>query len=200
VASNEERVSALQGILTSPKVNRWLPWAAGGILLVGLIVFLAVKYSNTAKTTETPISNQPAQTAAAPGKHVPLSANARAVASLFIQKAVTREDAALAYRLSGPDIRQGSTLASWTRDWNDPNVGVAIQPFPASKNAKMLVDYSTTNEAQLEFMLTRRPSAAAQGWKKQQLFIMVLDKIGGRWRVNYWAPREPPPVRVDPGQ
>jgi hypothetical protein len=170
------------------------------MLVVGLIVFLSVKYWNTAKSTETPVSNQPAQTAAAPGKHVPLSAGARAVASLFIQKAVTREDATLAYRLSGPDIRQGSTLASWKRDWNNPNLGVAIQPFPAAKGAKMLIDYSTANEAQLEFLLTRRPGAAAEGWKKEQLFIMVLDKIGGRWRVNYWAPRNPPPIRVDPGQ
>ena len=200
MASNEERVSALQGILTSPKVNRWLPWAAGATLVVGLIVFLSVKYWNTAKSTEAPISNQPAQTASAPGKHVPLSAGARSVASLFIQKAVTREDATLAYRLSGPDIRQGETLAQWTRDWNNPNVGVAIAPFPATKSAKMLVDFSTTNDVQLEFLLTRRPSAAAQGWKKQQLFLMGVHKYGGRWLVDYWAPKQPPPIKVDPGQ
>jgi hypothetical protein len=126
----------------------------------------------------------------ASSKTVPLARAARLAAGDFILKAVQRKDATAAYRLSGPDIRGGETLAQWKRDWNDPDVGVPIIPFtqPIWK-APLKLDYSHPNEAQIEVALVPRSAGQAQ------LFIMVVHKYGKDWRVNYWAPRSSPALQ-----
>ncbi|MGB2951990.1 MAG: hypothetical protein WBB74_01210 [Gaiellaceae bacterium] len=186
-------MSALQGVLSSPKFNRWLLWVAAGVLAVGVVAFLIAYFRNTAPSTATPISKQPAQIATL-GKRVPLSAPARTVAFEFIRKAVAGNDAVAAYRLSGPDIRGGETLAQWKRDWANPNQGVPIVPYPADIRAGMKIDYSRQTEVQLKFFLSPRAGAH----QNPQTFIMVLDRLGtGRnahWVVNSWQPYAPPTI------
>jgi hypothetical protein len=186
-------MSALPGVLSSPKVGRWLPWLAAAVLAAGLVAFLIAYLRNTAPSTATPISNKPARISTL-GKKVPLPVRARKIAFEFITKAVAGNDAVAAYRLSGPDIRGGETLAQWKRDWADPNQGVPIVPYPASLHAGMIVDYSRQKEAQLKFFLTPRPGVH----QKPQTFIMVLDRIGtgkrAHWVVNNWQPYAPPMI------
>ena len=184
-------MSALQGIATSPKVNRYLPWVAGGVLLAGLVAFLIAYYGNTVKPNPNDkLSNRPAQQEPSLGNAIKLPAEARRVAARFIDAAVRGKNATVAWQLSGPEIRQGQSLASWKRDWNNPNVGVPIQPYPAGQKAQMLVDYARQKEIQLKFALTPRPGSS----QKPAMFLMLLDRIGGRWLVNSWQSYAPPAI------
>jgi hypothetical protein len=185
-------MSALQGIVTSPKVNRYLPWLAGGLLLAGIVAVLITYYGNTAPANPNDkVSNTPAQQEPSLGKAIKLPKEARQVAARFIDAAVRGKSATIAWQLSGPEIRSGySSLAEWKRDWNNPNVGVPIQPYPASNKAQLLVDYARQKEIQLKFALLPR-----QGSKqKPQMFLMLLDKIRGRWVVNSWQTFQPPVI------
>jgi hypothetical protein len=190
-------MSAVQGILSSRGVNRWLPWFAGLVLAAGVITFLVTHYSNTAESQETPISNKPAVVPKTE-KSAPLPAVAKSVAARFIDAGVRRQNAVVAYQLSGPDIRQGQTLAEWKRDWNNPNLGVPIVPYPAAPNAALNVEYSYVNSALVDFALTPKDGAKV----KNQLFKMELIRIGApghkHWVVNAWYPWEPPRIPVQP--
>jgi hypothetical protein len=189
-------MSALQGILTSPKVNRYLPWLGGAILLVGGLSFLVVHYWNTASANPNEkISSQPAAVEQNLGKAISLPKDASSVAARFIDAAVRGKSATIAWQLSGPDIRQGYTsLAQWKRDWNNPNVGVPIQPYPASEKAQLSIDYARQREIQLKFFLV--PSKGVN--QRPQTFLMLLDHLGrgtkARWLVNSWQTFSPPAI------
>jgi hypothetical protein len=185
-------MSALQGILTSPRVNRYLPWVGGAVLLAGVLTFVIVHYWNTAAANPNEkLSSKPAQVEQNLGKAISLPKEARSVAARFIDAGVRGKSATVAWQLSGPEIRDGYTsLAQWKRDWNNPNVGVPIAPYPATQNARLLIDYARQREIQLKFFLTPTPGSS----EKPQTFLMVLDKIGGRWVVNSWQTYSPPPI------
>jgi hypothetical protein len=183
-------MSALQGILASPKVNRYLPWVSGLILLAGVIAFLIAYFGNTApKDNASKVSNEPAAREQSIGKPIPFRQEARRVAARFIEVGVKRTDATATWKLIGPNLRSGYTsLAQWKRDWNDPNEGVPIVPYPAAPHASLSLDYAREKEIQVKFFL--RPRAGAD--EEPQTFLMVLDRIGGRWVVNDWQSYSPP--------
>jgi hypothetical protein len=184
-------MSALQGIATSPRVHRWLPWIAAGVVLAGVVAVLIAYFGNTVPANPNEkVSNKPAQTETPLGKAIHLPAQARRVAAQFIDAGVRGKNPALAWKLSGPEIRQGVSLAQWKRDWNNPNVGVPITPYPASPHAQMLIDYARQKEIQLKFALL----PAKGSGQKAQTFLMVLNKVGGRWVVNSWQSFAPPAI------
>jgi hypothetical protein len=193
-------VNSVQGILTSRRVNRWLPWVAGLVLAAGVIAFLAVYFSNTAESTSTPLEKAPAYVPKQE-KSVPISRAQRELAGKFILAAVMRKDPVQAYKLSGPEIRQGETLKEWIRDWKNPNVGVPIVPYtvPLDK-APMRVDTSTKNEAVLEVILIPKNADASQTTQ----FWLGMNAFGKgknrHWLVNYWAPSTRPSVPIDQGK
>ena len=196
-------MNSVQGILTSRRVNRWLPWVAGLVLAAGVIAFLAVYFGNTAESPNTPLSNKPAYVPTQE-KAVPITRTQRDIAGKFILAAVMRKDPVQAYKLSGPDIRQGETLKEWLRDWKDPNVGVPIVPFtlPLDK-APMRVDTSTKNEAVLEVILIPKDAGASASSQTTQFWLGMNAFGKGKnrhWLVNYWAPSTRPSVPIDQGK
>jgi hypothetical protein len=89
--------------------------------------------------------------------------------------------------LPARSIRQGQTRPTWrTGD-------IAVIPFPVGdvEVAPMKIDYSYPRETQIEVALLPRDGAETDG----QLFVMVLNKIGGRWVVNGWTPRSGTPIQ-----
>jgi hypothetical protein len=66
-------------------------------------------------------------------------------------------------------------------------------PYPVGdvELAPMKIDYSYPRETQIEVALLPRDGASTDG----QLFVMVLNKIGGRWVVNGWTPRRAMPIK-----
>jgi hypothetical protein len=190
-------VNSVQGILTSRRVNRWLPWIAALVLAAGVIAFLAVYFNNTAESTSTPLEKAPAYVPKQ-AKSVPITRVQRELAGKFILAAVMRRDPVQAYKLSGPDIRQGQTLKEWIRDWKNPDVGVPIVPYtvPLDK-APMRVDTSTKSEAVLEVVLIPKSGDVSQTTQ----FWLGMNAYGKgksrHWLVNYWAPSTRPSVPID---
>jgi hypothetical protein len=185
-------MNAVAGLLSNRTVNRWLPRLAGLCLVAGVATFLAVHYWNTAPSVDTPVSNKPAVVPKQP-KSVPLDPAVKSVAAKFIHTAVVRKNLAEAYKISGPDIRQGQTLKQWLTG------NIAVVPFPATERAVLDVHWSYRNSAELEFGLFPRKGS---GLTKVQSFIMDLRRVGPprhkRWVVDYWAPFSVPQVPVAP--
>jgi hypothetical protein len=182
-------MTSVSAALNSPRLVRLLPWIAGAILAVGIVTFLIVFFRNTSDVapsdkTAGPVPKTTSQ------RTVPLDRNAQKLAITFIETAVARKNPTLAYQISGPEIRQGQTLAQWTRDWNDPNVGISVIPYPVDqlKGSPFRIDYSYPNEALLEVALLPKASAKI----KPQIFYIGLKKYGKgknqHWLVNYWGP------------
>jgi hypothetical protein len=187
-------MSALQGIATSPRVNRWLPWLAAAVLVAGLVAVLIAYFGNTVKANPNDkVTNQPAQKETPLGKAIRVPAQARRVAAQFIDAGVRGHNPTLAYKLSAPngDIRgEYHSLKQWLHDWK--TTGVTIQPYPASQDAQMLVDYARQREIQVKFALL--PKKGADPAVKPQTFLMVLDKFGRRWLVSSWQTFAPPAI------
>lgn len=169
-----------------PGWRKALPWVVG-VIAVGVIVgFLGYRYSNTGKSTATPLINKPAQDVSKVPQTVKLTPDATAVARRFIETAVARKNLPLAYRLVTNQIRQGQTL----KQWNTGNIAVVPYPVDAVQYAPMKIDYSYPREALVEIALLPKQGTNIKG----QLFAMDLVKRNGKWLVNGWYPRSTPPV------
>jgi hypothetical protein len=180
-------------------IIRWLPWASGLVLVAGAVTFLIVFFGNTAdplpESSPAPNSAQtPAAVEDPVQKTVPLDPKARRVAGQFILTAVARENLHLAWKLSGPDIRQNLTL----KEWLTGNIPVQYFPADAIDRAPMKVDESFADSALLEVALLPKAGADIRG----QVFFIGLKKVGrgkdARWVVNYFAPRSAPAIPVAP--
>ena len=154
-----------------------------GYVLLG---YVGWHYSNTGKSTATPLTNLPADDRSAIPATVKLTPAATRVARRFIQTAVARKNLTEAYGLVTDEIKQGQTLASW-RTGN-----IAVVPYPVDdvKYAPMKIDFSYPNEAQVEIALLPKTGSGA----RPQLFLMDLVRRDGKWLVNSWVPRSSPPV------
>jgi len=117
---------------------------------------------------------------------VKLKPGAQTVARRFIETAVARKNLPEAYNLVTQQLKQGQSLKSW----NTGNIAVIPYPVDDIKYAPMKIDFSYTNEAQIEVALL--PKAGAK--IKAQLFLMDLVKRNGKWLVNSWVPKSLSPV------
>lgn len=180
-------MNTFRSMLSSRALNRALPWIAGVVLLAGVIAFWQSKTDS--KSAETPLSGKPAQQVKNP-KTVPLSPEARTVAVKFIRTAVARENLDEAWKISGPQIRAGTTYKQWlTGD-------IAVVPYPADAvdQVPIKVDWSYANTAGLSIALL--PTSGSS--EKPQVFLMELKRLGTgadrRWVVDAWVPYAPPAV------
>jgi hypothetical protein len=182
-------MSAATAVLRSRGGSRALPWLAGAILVAGIVVFALTFFRNTSSVQPIDRSSGP-QVNVAQQKTVPLDPKITSLAKTFIHTAVARQNPALAYRISGPSIRQGSTLAQWTRDWN--TVGVPVVPFPVDKvdASPFRIDLSVKHEALLEVALLPKKGTGVEA----QVFFIGFKKLGKRWVVDYWGPHTPLPT------
>ena len=119
---------------------------------------------------------------------VALEAGAVNVARLFIQTAVARKNLVAAYRIAGPQVRQGMTL----EQWRSGTIPVVPYKITAATSARFKTDYSYRNRARIEVLV------ATPGVKQQDFFVDLI-KRDGRWLVNGWVPRWSPPIPVSGG-
>jgi hypothetical protein len=181
-----ESIFERRGPIRKPGWRKALPWIVG-VLAVGAVVgFLGWKYSNTGKSTATPLLNEPAQDVSKNPATVRLTPGATRVARRFIQTAVARKNLTAAYGLVTSEIKQGQTL----KEWRTGNIAVIPYPVDAVKYAPMKIDFSYPREALIEIALLPKQGSGA----RPQLFAMDLVKRDGKWLVNSWYPRSSPPV------
>ena len=168
-----------------PGWQKALPWVIA-VVLVGGAIAAGIIWSNTGKSTATPLTNRPADDRSKIPPVVKLAPGATQVARAFIRTAVARKNLPKAYYLVTEEIRQGQSLKSW----NTGNIAVIPYPVDAVKYAPMKIDFSYPNDAQIEVALLPKPTSKVH----PQLFIMDLVKRKGRWLVNTWVPRSAPMV------
>jgi hypothetical protein len=168
-----------------PGWQKALPWIVA-VVVVGGGIAGGIIWSNTGKSTVTPLTNQPAVDVSKVPPTVKLPPGATQVARRFIETAVARKNLSQAYNLVTEQIRQGQSLKSW----NKGNIAVIPYPVDAVKYAPMKIDFSYPKEAQIEVALLPKRGAQVRG----QLFLMDLVKQNGKWLVNSWVPRSSPPV------
>jgi hypothetical protein len=168
-----------------PGWQKALPWILA-VVAVGGAIAAGIVWSNTGKSTATPLTNQPAVDVSKIPATVKLTPGATQVARKFILTAVARKNLPQAYNIVTEQIRQGQSLKSW----NTGNIAVVPYPAEAVKYAPMKIDFSYPKEAQIEVALLPKAGSKVRG----QLFIMDLVKRNGKWLVNSWVPRSSPPV------
>ena len=168
-----------------PGWQKALPWVIA-VVLVGAAIAAGIIWSNTGKSTATPLTNKPALDVSKVPSTVKLKPGAQTVARRFIETAVARKNLPQAYNLVTQELKQGQSLKSW----NTGNIAVIPYPVNDIKYAPMKIDFSYANEAQIEVALL--PKAGAK--IKSQLFLMDLVKRNGKWLVNSWVPKSSPMV------
>ena len=181
-------MNLVQDVFSSRALNKWLPWLAALVLAAGVITFVAVKWTNTAKSIDTGATNKPAVLPKPEPPTTKLSPGVRRVASRFIATAVARKNLAEAWKISGGILKDGTTYKQWLAG------DIAVVPYPASPDAGMQVSYSHRNEVELIFALQPRKGVKI----KPQYFLMDLTRVGNvghkRRLVTYWAPKSPPQI------
>lgn len=189
-------MSTVGTILTSRNFQRRLPWLAGLVLVAGVIAFLIAFFGNTGKSLQAPLSSKPPLDVSKIPKTAKLAPGAMQVAREFIKTAVARQNLARSYTLVGPALKQGYTLAEWTKG------DIPVVPYPADAidYAPFKIDYSFKNRALIEVALLPK-----KGYKiKGQLFFLGLERIGKgghrRWVVNSWVPRSSPRIPSNKNQ
>jgi len=168
-----------------PGWQKALPWVVA-VVLVGAAIAAGIIWSNTGKSSATPLTNQPALDVSKVPPTAKLAPGAESVVRRFIQTAVARKNLPEAYGLVTQALKQGQSLKSW----NTGNIAVVPYPADAIKYAPMKIDFSYPNEAQIQVALL--PKAGAK--IKSQLFIMALVRRNGKWLVNAWVPKSSPMV------
>lgn len=168
-----------------PGWQKALPWVVA-VVVVGAAIAAGIIWSNTGKSTATPLTNQPALDVSKVPPTVKLEPGAQVVARRFIQTAVARKNLPAAYGLVTDQIKQGQSLKSW----NTGNIAVIPYPVDAIKYAPMKIDFSYPNEAQIQVALLPKVGTGV----KPQLFLMDIVKRNGKWLVNSWVPKSSPMV------
>jgi hypothetical protein len=188
-------VNRFQSILSSRKLQRALPWIAGGVLALGVITFLQVL--NSPDKDPAPTQNAPAQVAKEP-KTVPPSPQARKLVSQFLNTAVDRDGSMAAarrkleaaWKISSPNVRGGLSK----KEWLTGNIPVVPYDVSNVERAPVRLDWSYPNEASFAVMLLPKNGSS----EKPQTFFITVKKYGkganARWMVDYFAPYAPPVV------
>ncbi len=177
------------GILSSPRTQRRLLWFSGGVLVLGVIVFLA-SYFTGSSGYQAPISHKAAQTAPKQIKAPPDPA-AYKVARKFIETAPLRKNLDVAYPLVNGEISGGMTRKAWDKG------NIAVLPYPAgnTKTAGFTVLWSYKTQLMLVVDLVARRGAHVRPHLPFFLgLVRAHNKPNGRWLVNYWEADWAPPI------
>jgi hypothetical protein len=175
-------------LLQSPRNQRRIIFASVLVLVAGVVAVLVTVVGNTGHRTNAPISTKPAQLVK---KHVsvPLDPAVRDVAHRFIQFVVGRKNVAAGYDLVSSALRGTMSRQRWATG------DIPVIPYPAVRSEAYRIDYSYTDEAQLDVGLV----AKDPGVKRTTFTInLVKDPKTHRWLVDYWAPKYRPPVPLSP--
>lgn len=167
------------------------------MLAIGIAVFLGIfltrgtTQSATAGQHVSTVSTPPAATTPAKvQKHVAPAKSALQVARTFLLTAVLRKNLDTAYGIVGPALKGGISRAQWRTG----NIPVTYYPAGNAKTAQLVVKSSTKNQLLLEVGLKGRPGTHV----KSLGFTLGVDRIGGKWLVNYFISDYRIPVRSNP--
>ncbi len=179
------------GLFSSPRTQRRLLWVSGGVLAIGIAAFVSVYLLRGSSGTPDTFSNKPAKFAPHLTKAPPPPV-AFKIARKFVETAVQRQHLDSIYPLVGPAIKGGQSRQTWDKG------NIAVMPYHASnaKTASFQVDWSYNKQILFEVDLVAKRGSNT---RPHLLFYLGLQKIHGKWLVNYWLPHWMPPVPANPG-
>ena len=161
---------------------RTLPVLLVATAVVATVIVLQHRGSSPAQSIA---AKAPAPGRAPVARSVPLAPGVSKIVLRFVKTAVMREHASRqtlmeAWKLTGPKLRQGTTLGEWLAGTS------SVVPFPDGAVAPGLkIDHSYANDALLELALY--PKKATTG-VPPGVFLIGLHRYGALWLVDYWAP------------
>ncbi len=189
--------SLSQTPLVARRFSRWFFWVSALVLVAGIVTALVVFVGNTGRdydavAVKTPAGPPPKREV--PQKTVPLDPAARQVAGRFILTAVARENLAAAWKIAGPEIKQGLSL----KEWLTGDIPVSFYPADAIDQAPMMIQESYKDSAFLEVALLPKEGSKI----KPQSFIIGVTAVGKgkqrHWIVTYFAPGSAPGAYATP--
>ena len=181
--------------LSSPRSQRLMLLISGAVLMSGIAVFLGV-FLFGGRSQDVHAGTPSPSPAPLPGPNVssqtvPASPDARKVARLFLETAVARKNLATAYAITGPWLK-GVPRAQWISGSNP----VTFYPAGNLKTAPFKTLASTKSALLLEV----GPLVPRKGNTNKALrplsFKLEVDRIRGKWLVNYFMPQYKPGVNM----
>jgi hypothetical protein len=186
--------SSESGFFSSPRRQQQLLWASGAVLVIGIAVFLAVFLSRggsqPASAGLSTVPTAPASTTPTAPRRVSPSPAALKTARTFLETAVLRKNLDVAYPLVGPNLKGGMTRAQWRKG----NIAVTFYPARNIETTALVVKQSQKNHMLLLVELTPQKGSGV----RPLAFYLGLDRIHGKWLVNYWLPDYSIPVKANP--
>lgn len=165
-------------VSSSPRVRRRLVrlGIAAGVVVTVAVIAVAVR--SPKQPNPAPAKNAPPAQLVTESRHV-APADRRAINKTldqFVPAALSGQSAATAWRLSGPELKGGSTLREW-RHGTSP-----IPYYPA--RGKTFHNWTTVDAGPgyVDFNLLIHPKHSRQG--SSEVFSGQMLKRGGRWLVN----------------
>jgi hypothetical protein len=179
-------VNVVQTALSSRRFNRWLLVAGVLVLLAGIIA-VVVTFTSNSKTENTAPTGPPVKTAAPAQPNIEMPAAAWNVAKQFLFTALPRKNLAAAYKLADASMLGGMSLSEWKTG------NIQVPYFPTAR----IIRYNWKNTN------FRHPRAIAQNLilvpdksssQRALPFLIILKKIGGQWKVDYFNAVNGPPL------
>jgi hypothetical protein len=166
------------------RVTKTLPYVAALVLVAGGIAFLIAYFGNTSNVTHPNTARGPGIDASKTLPNVPVPQSAKTVAAKFVLSAMTRQNLALSWTLTHPDLKAGFTHKQWLTG----NIPVQYFPSKAFAGASYKVQWSHPNDVLLNVYVFAKPKMATLS----QAFFIELKPVGTgdskRWLVSYVAP------------
>ena len=182
--------------LSSAAFIRALTWVSALVLIAGVAAAATVWIGGddgSSQSTATPNEPVPDELPEEPKPSADdVPAAARKVAAQFITAAVGREDLALAWTITHPDLKK--ECACTREQWLTGNIPVQVYPTEGADTLRFGVNEVSPGRVVLEVLLA--PPAATE--LPNAAFYIGLRAVGTgddlRWLVDYWAPIGSPPV------
>jgi hypothetical protein len=188
-------MSVFRESLPSRKLwEKALPWVAALVLAVGVTALIIKLVPSTNGQADRSPTQHPTIVPTTPPKTVKLTNAARDVAGRFILTAVKRRNLAEAWKLSGPQIRQGVTYKQWLTG------NIAVVPYLTPTGVTPLkIDFSYKDHALVQVAMI--PKQGVKG--DTELFYLELKRVGkgskAHWLVWSWTPNLPPAIPANSG-
>jgi hypothetical protein len=166
------------------RVTKALPYLAALVFVAGGIAFLIAYFGNTSDVKHPGTRAGTPQDNSKVAATVPVPKGAEAVAAKYILATMTRQNMALSWKLTHPELKAGYSY----KEWLTGNIPVQFFPRKAFAGATYKVQWSHPNDVLLDVYIFAKPKMATLS----QAFFVELKPVGTgagkRWLVSYVVP------------
>jgi hypothetical protein len=200
-------MSVFQSALSSARFNRYLMWASGIVLFVGIAVLVTSLVKGNDTTSVGPdkgfVPQLPAKTSPLENKqgvtitkYEQLDPEVVSTIKTFLGTVVSGKNLDQSWGVIAPSMRKGYTFKSWSTGGKAQG-GLPVVPYPIADvdSSKFFLDYASSKEILLEVGVSAPPEKKMRPTAFQLGLVPVKASPQKTvWRVDYWMPRWTPPL------